>query len=304
MALVAFDLDNTLGYFEHIGPWAEFFSVETLENQFNSDINPKFYLSDSLRRKLRRAERRFVEKVLLHPRLLETVLRPNLDAMIHPLIKGKRDGTVRAVCIYSNTWNTFSVHAAKQMIETLYRSPGFFDAVVDASHPLRDPDWHGRRQGEQVKTFKVLRQIFRVLCGVRGTIQRRDVLFVDDRPMKHLLQEDEREGLTYLKPSEFFPRIKEAVKAEAFRLGMETLEEEGLLEDRDYLESDVFRCLKYGDTFNSFVPISNVGELLKLVEENIRRSGQRWVTFNDDTYEIRRCIHDVLMRNQSRSRRV
>ena len=297
MALVAFDLDNTLGFFEHIGPLAELFSVETLENRFNRDINPNFRLSNRLKGRLRRAERRFLDKVIQSQRLLATILRPNLDAMILPLIKGKRDGLVRAVCIYSNTWNTFSVHAAKYIIERIYDAPGLFDAVVDASHPIRAHDWAGRRQGEQVKTFKVLRQIFKTLCGVRGPIHPRNTLFVDERRQKHIIQEDEREGLTYLKPTEFFPRLTEAVKREAWDLGLEALHHEGLLENREYMESDVFHCLKYGNSFNNFVPITGPDELFRLVEESIGSAGRRWLTFKDDTLDIRQCINTVLMRH-------
>jgi hypothetical protein len=303
MALVAFDLDNTLGFFEHIGPWAEFFSVDTLENQFNSDINPNFKLSENIRRRLRLAERRFVYKLLRNSQLLSTILRPNLDAMILPLIKGKYNGTVRAVCIYSNTWNTFSVHIAKQIIEIIYRAPGFFDAVVDASHPIREPDWQGRKQGEQIKTFNVLKQIFRVMCGVRKAIEPSDILFIDDRRQKHIIQEDEKAGLTYFKPTEFFPRITDNIREQAFRVGVETLREEGLLESKEYLDSDVFHCLKYGNSFNNFVPVTRPDDLFRLVQENIRGAGRHWLTFKDDTLDIRKCINDVLMPYVTASRR-
>ena len=120
MALIAFDLDNTLGYFSHVGIWGDMFSIDTLENSFNLALNPKFQISPALKQKLLRAERMYMNEILNSPTVLQSVLRPNLDMMIKPLIKAKKQGKVRAICIYSNTWNTFTVYLGKFLIEKLY----------------------------------------------------------------------------------------------------------------------------------------------------------------------------------------
>ena len=298
MALVAFDLDNTLGFFEHINPWADFFSVDTLENRFNRIINPDFKLSASLQKTLRIAERVFVENLLNNRELLETVLRPNLSAFIIPLIKAKAKGTVRAVCIYSNTWNTFSVHVGKALIEAVYDAPGLFDAVVDASHPIREIDWKNKKQGSQIKSFENLTLIFKKLCKVRGTIRPSDILFIDERMTKHEIKREEVRGLVYLKPTEYFPRLSEALRYQAFQLGMSVIDECRLFKNMEYLDSDIFNCLKYGafENGNTYIPITNIADLIEMTEHIIRGSGKNWKTFKDDSREVTKVICEFLIK--------
>jgi hypothetical protein len=247
MALIAFDLDNTLGYFSHVGAWADFFSIETLENSFNLTINPKFKISPTLKKILREAEANYNSKLLANPQILRTILRPNLDAMITPLIKAKQEGLIRAICIYSNTWNTYSVHLGKFLIETLYECPNLFDIVIDASDPIRRGDWELRPQGQQIKTYGVLKEIFRKLCKVKGSIAPSDILFIDERLTKHNIAINELEGLVYLKPSVFSPKIPLETSKQIFRIGLQVLEESGLASNTEYLDSDIFHCLKFGE---------------------------------------------------------
>jgi len=93
-AFVAFDLDSTLGSFDPVGPWSGLFSVETLEN--GERMIP---LTPALKRRLRAAESLFIEKVKADKKMMNLIFRPNLDALMAPLIKAKRAGKVRAVCI-------------------------------------------------------------------------------------------------------------------------------------------------------------------------------------------------------------
>ena len=297
MALVAFDLDNTLGYFSHVGVWADFFSVHTLENSLNSILNPKFKLSDTLRQTLSRAEKLYMDKILNSKSILNTTLRPNLDAMIKPLIKAKKEGKIRAICIYSNTWNTFSVHLGKVLIESIYKSPNLFDAVVDASHPIRKDDWGLRDQGHQIKTFGVLKSIFRDLCNVKGEINPSDVLFVDERETKHVIQESENSGLVYLKPSVYLPNVPMPVLKEVLHIGLEVLKETGLYNNETYLNSDVFHCLKYGGWHrnNEFIPIGDMYELLEIVESLLKSLENRGVAFINDTKYINKVISAFLI---------
>jgi len=292
MALVAFDLDNTLGYFSHIGVWADLFSLDNLENQFNFALNPNFKLSPALRKTLRAAEKLYIKKVLESPKIVKSILRPNLDAMILPLIHAKKKGKVRAICIYSNTWNTFTVHLGKVLIETIYNCENLFDCAIDASHPIRARDWLNKDQGKQIKTFAVLKSIFKELCNVKGTIRPSDILFVDERAEKHQIAEEVSEGLVYLKPTEYLPKVSMSLLHDIFDIGIEVLEESGLFKNRDYLESDVTRTIKFGEwnSDNKFIPITNVFELIQIAEETLRASGLQGHAFVDDTKEIKECM--------------
>ena len=293
MALVAFDLDKTLGYFQHVAPWGDFFSVETLENSFNMDINPRFKIAAGLRAKLQAAESLFVKRVMRDKALMQTLLRPNVGSLLRPLIRAKKAGTIRAVCIYSNTWSTFTMILAKRLLESLYDCPGFFDATIDATHPLRKHDWATIEQGEPVKTFRVLRDIFRTECGVKGRIEPRDILFVDEREEDHYLYADVTNGLTYLKPTPFSPVISEEVKERMFMLGVGVLDDSGLFADTEYLDSQIFHCNKFARTNRTF-KLSGIFQLLELAEEYIRKAGRHPVVFNNDSASCKRTIAKYL----------
>jgi len=295
MALVAFDLDKTLGYFKHISPWGDFFSLDTLENPFNLDINPEFKLSDSLRKKLRMVETRFIEAVLADKRLLRSILRPNIDYMIRPIIKAKRANKVRAVIMYSNTWSTWTMIFAKRLIETIYECKGLFDATIDATHSVRMTDWAVIEGGEPIKTFRVLRKIFRNICKVKGTIDPKDVLFIDERKMDHHLHGDVPNGLTYLKPTQFSPMLSDTVKKLAFVTGVEVMHECGLLKDTEYLESPIFDCNKFGKN-NTMFRLTNILTLFEMAEEYIRKAGSNGEVFNSDSTLIKRTIAKYLLK--------
>lgn len=289
MCLIAFDLDNTLGFFYHIGIWSDFFSVDTIENSFNKKINPGLKLSSSLKAKLRRAEALYIKKLLASSELLKTILRPNLDELIKPLIKNKRK--VRSVAIYSNTWNSFTPHIAKAIIETVYKCPGLFDVLVDATHSIRKYDWKLAEDGSPAKTFKTVKAIFRDLCNVKGPIDPCDVLFVDDREPKHLIEKEESKGLVYLKPTAFDPKLTSAQRQEIFKIGLDVLDETNLLTDEEYLNSDVFFCKKYTSTTTT-VQIKGINNLFKMVSKKLMSEGLDKNPFKDDSNKIRECMRD------------
>jgi len=124
MSLVAFDLDNTLGFFDVVGPWGEFFSVDLLENSVNTLKNPGQIFSPTLKRRLRKVEAAVLKAIRGNPEILEMIIRPNLDALLLPIIQAKRKGKVTAVCIYSNTPNTYSMYLAKALIEDIMSTLG------------------------------------------------------------------------------------------------------------------------------------------------------------------------------------
>jgi hypothetical protein len=296
MALIAFDLDNTLGYFSHVGVWADFFSIETLENQFNLSLNPKFKLTPALRKLLKTTEKLYIKKILENEEIVKSILRPNLDAMILPLIQSKKAGNIKAICIYSNSWNTFTPILGKALIEALYNCENLFDCVVDASHPIRAADWLNNTQGNQIKTFNVLKLIFRKLCKVKGPIKESDVLFVDERSEKHEISSSESNGLTYLKPTEYLPRLSMPLLKKVFNIGIEVLEETGLFKSSEYLESDIFHCIKFGPwgADNKYIPIQNIYDLIQISEESLRGSALVGHEFADDSGEITACLEEFL----------
>lgn len=289
MALVAFDLDNTLGSFDPIGPWANFFSVETLENEEN-----KMTLSDPLKDRIRSAETMFIEKVKENPDLLDLLFRPNLDILIAPLVRAKKSGKVRAVCMYSNTFSTFTMYFAKRIIEERYDSPGFFDAVVDSTHPIRKYDWEQNRPSkiQPLKTFIGLKRIFKNLCGVKDLIYPDRILFVDDRVMKHHLAEQEKDGLVYIQLNAYVPNIPLLVRGRAYCIGLQTLLESGLTDYAPYIESEI--CTHEPAGFF---------KLLKLTEEAILKPYFPPQEFKDDTKKIRQIMTIFLSRFSKGERR-
>lgn len=273
MALVAFDLDNTLGFFYHIGIWGNFFSVETFESSFNRHLNPHISLRPSLKEKLRKAEGLFIKKLLKSPRLLKTILRPDLAVTIKPIIRAKALGRIKAVCIYSNTWNPFSVHLAKELIETIYKCKGLFDCVVDATNPIRKQDWLVVDDGEPLKTFGTLKRIFKELCHIKTRIHPEEIVFIDDRIKKHDLKLYEKDGLRYIQPQAFAPRLTRTDHDEVLMLGMDVLIHTKLIEDVDYLRSDLFHRKLYFGMKHDVKIIRNIYDLLSVSETTLRLEG-------------------------------
>jgi len=87
MAYVAFDLDNTLGFFELTNPLAFLWSPDFLENPEQSAINHRLEISTSLNNKLKKARTTFANSLLEDSSILSIIIRPNIDAIITPLLK-------------------------------------------------------------------------------------------------------------------------------------------------------------------------------------------------------------------------
>ena len=295
MAVVAFDLDNTLAYMDVVAIWGDVFSVENLENTFNMRVNPSFRLSNAVRAKMKLTERRFVELLLERRDLLKTILRPNLDAFMRPLLQARRSGKVRAIIIYSNTWSTYSVRLAKDLLNGLY-GDGAITCAVDAADPIRAADWKVQHHGQIVKTFRTLKRILRERCADAMRLTPADVLFVDEWEKKHQIADEERKGLVYLKPTFWECAVSRAEREEFLHLGLKAMSDTGLLYDTGYLMSDVFNCVKFGGR-NTFVPIRGITDMLELVQTAmLHTSGRPRVPFRDDTVAVRRCIAAYLAR--------
>jgi hypothetical protein len=241
MAYIAFDLDNTLGFFELTNPLAFLWSPDFLENPEQSAPNARLELSAKLHAKLKRARQTFANNLIADPELLNLVLRPNLDVVFPPLLHAKKRGILKAVIIYSNTGVTYSMELAKHLIEKKYKSPGLISLMADHWHPLRVADRPRYvpegRYVQPEKTIKTLQLLFRTATGQKSQVDVGKIMFMDDRDPKHKLQEQEGEGLTYIIPSAFHPRITDYHKRAILFLALEALDKCGLLSDEAYLSS-------------------------------------------------------------------
>jgi hypothetical protein len=248
MAHVAFDLDNTLGYFETVGPLAYFFSPEFLSNP-EERVGNSLALSRALIAKLAHVRKVFAASLLKHPELLKKVLRPNVDVLIKPILKAKREKPV-TVIIYSNTGNSFSTHLARDLIEMKFKCPGLFSLIADVFHPLREPETRAATPGANgfanpEKTVPVLMRLLQEGARRRSRgdhgyapIHPETVAFVDDRTPVHRIAEAIPLGLTYIKPTQFAPK-QTTERRGILTLALEAMDAAGLLSNDEYLASAI-----------------------------------------------------------------
>jgi hypothetical protein len=257
---VAFDLDNTLGFFELTNPLAYLWSPEFLRNPEQSAPNSPLQVSKKLRIKLQKARKTFVELLAKKEELLWLILRPNLPALMDHLVAAWRAGRVRAVVIYSNTSVSYSMELGAALIEKAFGAPGLFRLAADHWSPLRAADRTAPPAAdpnayvEPLKTVETLRVLLRkAVAGASGSaasaaasrssskpIPLKKVMFVDDRRPKHALAAQEEEGLTYLVPSHYRPSAASVPlirRQQIFALAIEAMNLAGLLYDKEYLES-------------------------------------------------------------------
>ena len=185
MAHIAFDLDNTLGFFGLTNKLGHFWSKETISNP---EQPTPVKISRKLEIQLARARELFAKLLLKDDNILFTVLRPNLDSMIIPLLEAKRKRKLRAVIIYSNTGSDYSMELAKYLIEERYKCRGFFDLMANHWHPLRTYDHRDSVPGKYVeprKTIQTLQKLFKRATYDEEPTPLNKILFVDDREPKH-----------------------------------------------------------------------------------------------------------------------
>ena len=60
---------------------------------------------------------------------------------------------------------------------------------------------------------------------------------MDDRNPKHKLEQEEKNGLTYIVPTAFFPKFTDYQKRHILFIALEALDREGVLSDTEYLNS-------------------------------------------------------------------
>jgi hypothetical protein len=281
MAHVAFDLDCTLGFFEITNAFASLWSPDFLRNPEQMAPNGSFNLSASLTGKLKRARYNFASALLKTPELLDTVIRPNLDVVMEKLMAAKRARKLKTVIIYSNTGVTYSMELAKMLIERLYKAQGFFSLMADHWHPLREADHVLERQKvyiEPLKTISTLQKLFKEATRSAKEVPLKQILFVDDRLPKHTLQEQELDGLTYIVPSRFVPKVSNFQKKALLFMAMDAMDEAGLLHDEEYLKSG-FCHRKISYHFKRLHAVNGFPDLFTYVWdkiENIKVAQRSW----------------------------
>lgn len=279
MACVAFDLDCTLGFFEITNPLVYLWSIEHIRNPEQARVNRQFKPSITLLNRLQRAKETFAKSLLADPAILSTVIRPNLDALMLPLLEAKKVNRLKTIIIYSNTGVSYSVELAKFLIESIYKT-NVFSLEADHWHPLRTADHVNRMNGHYVepyKTMETLQKLFKKALHKKKSIPIKNILFVDDRSPKHKLQENEAEGLTYIVPTHFNPVVTKKQKDYIMFLAVSALVSQGLTDNKEYLESGFcHRNIPYD--FTKQESISGLPALLEYVRNEMDTSrGAPWV---------------------------
>lgn len=297
MAYVAFDLDSTLGFFELTNPFAYFWSPDWLENLEQARPNPPLKLSQRLLAKLKRARGKFANGLLERPHLLNLVLRPNVETLIKPLLKLRREGKLRSVIIYSNTSVTYSMELAKMLIERRFRCPGLIQLCADHWHPSRGADHPERlspfKYTEPAKRLDTLQRLFREATGGTRVPRPDQILFVDDRRPKHDLTAAEPAGLTYVVPEPYRPKLSLDHRKEMLALALSALDSVGLLADQEYLASGIcHRKIPYH--FTKILEIRGFPDLFREVFQDVMAASSARQEWQPDTADLVRQLTPFL----------
>lgn len=294
MAYVAFDLDNTLGFFGITNKLGHLWTTQYIDNP--EQPNRNVIISRRLEIQLARARETFARLLLKDKDLLFTVLRPNIDAMILPLLEAKRKKKLKTVIIYSNTGSDYSLELAKYLIESYYKCRGLFSLMANHWHPLRKEDHKDSIPGyytEPRKTIGTLQRLFKRTTHSYNNIPLSKILFVDDRAVKHDLQEQEPDGLTYLVPTRFVPPANDKKRQYIVFLAMYSLNHHGLLTSSEYLDSPFCNRNIFYD-FGKYIKINGFNELVDYVKAGIQDEERPKEPWKSDTKHITTVIQNFL----------
>jgi hypothetical protein len=187
---VAFDLDETLGYFGSPVMHLLFLDLVSLY-QDTTVIKAPFEPSENLKEKLNAAFQAFAIRLasLEDGRIC---LRQGILDIVKRLVQLQDEGKVKKIVIYSNNGNIQCLKFAKIMIEFILGRNNIFCDLIHFYHPLRlqgnSPDLSN--PGKASKTFPVFQKIFAETCGetdVESKILPQNSLFFDDTSHSKLL---------------------------------------------------------------------------------------------------------------------
>jgi hypothetical protein len=169
-----------------------------------------------------------------------------------------------------------------------------FSVKADWWHPLRTAD-KVVVQGHQVmhKRIETLQRLFQKGLKSKKNIPLRNILFIDDRTPRHTLIQQVPEGLTYLVPTAFQPSMTKLQKEYLLFMAFAALQEHGLFEDKEYLESRFCnRTLIFSYPEYKSIPVRSITELFAAVSSLIfATEGMPW---ESDSAALRKGVREFL----------
>jgi hypothetical protein len=227
MAVVAFDLDETLGRFGNLDAFLFFIFPKALYDGQLAGSEP-FVPSEALESKIRIFLETFAECLLKKEPGLG-MLRPGILDILKVFVDAKNRGDVKAAAIYSNNGNIGLLLLAKTIIETALNAPGFFCDLVCWYDPRRKSEIVKGKPGHAAKTYAMLKKIFMSPKCAVGSVNPEDVYFFDDLRHPDLFSE--------IGPENYFqvvPYKKDPAVEEIFDCFLSTKTTTELFEDEEY----------------------------------------------------------------------
>jgi hypothetical protein len=232
MAVVAFDLDETLGRFSTPALHLVFINpIEFYKNDGQQFRRPE--PSQELKVKCDKALTKFAE-CLASSDEGKQLLRPGILQIIAKVSDAQDAGLIRKIAVYSNNGNMNCLLLATRMIEFLLKKQNIFCDHINFWHPIRHP--HNRpnyrRPGFADKTWTVFQKVFGQKCGLTpADVKPENSYFFDDTVHQNIL---DRIGTDhYFKVNPYKKDIPYDIVNKCFR---EALESQGLQNDPTYFE--------------------------------------------------------------------
>lgn len=238
MACVAFDLDWTIGNFDILWYVAHLWSLEDINTTEQRNGLAPFVPSRGLQTTLERVKHTFANYLLRDNAILDLIIRPNIHEILHPLLEARRSRHLKTMIIYSNTGSPYTVELAEYLLERMFKTSKLFSIKADWWNPLRAAD-KSVIEGEVImhKRIETLQLLFQKGLKTKKKIPLSNILFIDDRTPRHTLVQQIPDGLTYLVPTPFRPAMTKQQKEYLLFLAFAAMQEHGLFENTEYLES-------------------------------------------------------------------
>jgi hypothetical protein len=291
MACVAFDLDETIGSFRAIWHLASFWSIDYINTVEQRESAAPFVPSAALQRTLELVKDTFANYLLRDKEILDRVIRPNIGELIRPLLAAKRTRHLKAMIIYSNTGISYTIELAERLLEHMFKAPKLFSLTADWWHPLRTADKTSVQGGVIMhKRIETLQKLFQKATQTKKKIPLGNILFIDERSPRHTLVQQIPEGLTYLIPTEFRPALSPKQKEYLLFMAFAAMEQHGLLENTEYLESRFcHRTIRLSD---ADIRVDDLQELFGAVSHCVMSvEGSPW---KPDSAALRKAVREFL----------
>jgi len=294
MACVAFDLDETIGNFRAILHLASLWSIDALNLSEQRREAAPFVPSHTLKTTLERVKETFAQYLFRNKELLDLIIRPNIGELLGPLLQARRARHLKTMIIYSNTGTTYTVELTQYLLEQMFKTTNLFSVRADWWHPLRTAD-KVVIDGEVImhKRIETLQLLFQKGLKSKKKIPLGNILFVDDRVPRHTLVQQIPEGLTYLVPTPFQPTIPAKQKEYILFMAFAAMQQHGLLENKEYLDSRFcHRNIYVSGPENTVLRVDSLPELFGAVAKNIMHA--EGVPWKSDSAALRKGVREFL----------